>query len=105
MSGTGKQGRPLRLLGIFAHPDGESFCAGRAQAMVVSFTRSDAGQIRDAQAATRRALGQVREQELRKACKQLGVQHATCLDEGSRRTASRDGATLRVLGQPYRARS
>jgi LmbE family N-acetylglucosaminyl deacetylase len=50
--------------------------------MVVSATRGDAGQIRDARAATRRTLGRVRERELRDACARLGVQHARCLDYG-----------------------
>ncbi len=81
----------MRLLCVFAHPDDETFCVGGtlakyvaagAEAMVVSFTRGDAGQIRDAQAATRHTLGQVREQELRQACKHLGVQHVVCLDYG-----------------------
>jgi LmbE family N-acetylglucosaminyl deacetylase len=80
---------PLRLLGMFAHPDDETFCAGGtlakavaagAEALVVSATRGQAGQIRDAAVATRRTLGQVREQELRLACRRLGVQHAVCLD-------------------------
>jgi LmbE family N-acetylglucosaminyl deacetylase len=82
---------PPRILGVFAHPDDESFCAGGtlakyaaagAEIMVVSATRGDAGQIRDARAATRRTLGLVRERELRLACEQLGVQHAACLDYG-----------------------
>jgi LmbE family N-acetylglucosaminyl deacetylase len=83
--------RPLRILGVFAHPDDETFCAGGtlakyaadgAEIMVVSATRGDAGQIRDARAATRRTLGLVRESELRLACERLGVQHAVCLDYG-----------------------
>jgi len=70
------------LLAVFAHPDDETFCAGGtlakyaadgAEIMVVSATRGDAGQIRDARAATRRTLGQVRERELRLACERLGV--------------------------------
>src|SRR5262245_31917175 len=81
--------RPLRILGVFAHPDDESFCAGGtlakyaadgAEIMIVSATRGDAGQIRDARAATRRTLGAVRERELRLACERLGVRHALCLD-------------------------
>lgn len=81
--------RHLRLLGVFAHPDDESFCAGGtlakyvaqgAEAMVVSLTRGQRGQIRDAYVATRRTLGEVREEELRHACAQLGVQHCLCLD-------------------------
>ena len=79
----------LRVLGIFAHPDDETFCAGGtlakyaacgAETMVVSFTQGDAGQIRDAQVATRRTLGKVREQELHQACKLIGVQNVRCLD-------------------------
>ncbi len=78
-----------RLLGVFAHPDDETFCAGGtlatyaergAEAMVVSATRGQAGQIRDAAKATRRTLGQVREQELHAACAVLGVEHVACLD-------------------------
>jgi len=79
----------LRLLGVFAHPDDESFCVGGtlakytaagAAAMIVSATRGQAGQIRDARAATRRTLGVVREQELRRAAQALGVQEIRCLD-------------------------
>ena len=80
-----------RILAVFAHPDDESFCTGGtlaryaadgAEIMVVSATRGDAGQIRDARAATRRTLGHVREHEFRSACVQLGIQHAVCLDYG-----------------------
>jgi len=79
----------LRILAVFAHPDDETFCAGGtlaryvaqgAEAMVVSATRGDAGQIRDARVATRRTLGQARERELYAACERLGVQHVRCLD-------------------------
>jgi LmbE family N-acetylglucosaminyl deacetylase len=80
-----------RLLGVFAHPDDECFCAGGtlagyvaagAETMVVSATRGEAGQIRDPYSATRRTLGQVRAGELALACRRLGVQHAICLDYG-----------------------
>jgi LmbE family N-acetylglucosaminyl deacetylase len=80
-----------RLLGVFAHPDDECFCAGGtlaryaaagAETMVVSATRGEAGQIRDPHSATRRTLGQVRAGELAQACRWLGVQHAVCLDYG-----------------------
>lgn len=79
----------MRLLGVFAHPDDEVFCAGGAlarhmaeggEAMVVSATRGEAGQIRDAAVATRRTLGEVRTRELHEACRRLGVQHVRLLD-------------------------
>ncbi len=82
---------PLRILGVYAHPDDETFCIGGtlakytaagAQAMVVSFTQGEAGQIREASAATRRTLGEVRANELHQACRQLGVQQIVCLDYG-----------------------
>jgi LmbE family N-acetylglucosaminyl deacetylase len=81
--------QPMRILGIFAHPDDESFCAGGtlasyvasgAKVMVVSATQGEAGQIRSVGAATRRTLGRVREEEFQRACQRLGVQHAVCLN-------------------------
>ena len=78
-----------RILGVFAHPDDETFCAGGtfakyiasgAEVMVVSATHGEAGQIRTPGVATRRALAAVREQELHLACQRLGVQHAMCLE-------------------------
>jgi LmbE family N-acetylglucosaminyl deacetylase len=82
------RGRP-RILGVFAHPDDEVFCAGGtlarwadagAETLVVSATRGQAGQIRDPRAATRRTLGAVRERELGAACAHLGVAQTRCLD-------------------------
>ena len=81
--------RGSRLLGVFAHPDDETFCAGGtfaryardgAEIMVVSATRGQAGQIRDARVGTRRTIGAVREKELRLACERLGVAHVRCWD-------------------------
>ena len=78
-----------RLLGVFAHPDDETFCAGGtfaryaeqgAEIMVVSATRGQAGQIRDAAAGTRRTIAAVREAELRLACERLGITKVRCLD-------------------------
>ena len=82
-------GGRCRLLGVFAHPDDETFCAGGtfaryaeqgAEIMVVSATRSQAGQIRDAAAGTRHTIGAVREAELRLACERLGITRARCLE-------------------------
>jgi LmbE family N-acetylglucosaminyl deacetylase len=77
-----------RLLGVFAHPDDEVFCAGGtmaqaaaagAEVMIVSATRGEQGQIRDPVAATRRTLGAVRESELRAAAAELSVPHVQVL--------------------------
>jgi LmbE family N-acetylglucosaminyl deacetylase len=84
----GSGGR-CRLLGIFAHPDDETFCAGGtfaryaeqgADIMVVSATRGQAGQIRDAAVGNRRTIAAVREAELRLACERLGITKVRCLD-------------------------
>ena len=82
-------GGRCRVLGVFAHPDDESFCAGGtfaryaeqgAEIMVVSATRGQAGQIRDAAAGNRRTIAAVREAELRLACGRLGITKVRCLD-------------------------
>jgi LmbE family N-acetylglucosaminyl deacetylase len=61
-------GSTRRLIGVFAHPDDEVFCAGGtmawaagagAEVIIVSATRGERGQIRDHAAATRRTLGAV----------------------------------------------
>jgi LmbE family N-acetylglucosaminyl deacetylase len=106
-----KRHRQPRLLGVFAHPDDETFCAGGTLAkyvaagwevMVVSATRGQAGQIRDPQAATRRTLGQVREREFYAACEQLGVRNARVLDymDGTLQDVDRyelTGAVVRII--------
>jgi LmbE family N-acetylglucosaminyl deacetylase len=93
----------MRLLGLYAHPDDETFCTGGtfaryadrgAEIMVISATRGQAGQIRDAGIATRRTIGQVREQELHLACRRLGVQSSRCLDYRDGALATADFATL-----------
>ena len=85
------EGRPLRVLGLFAHPDDEVFCAGGvlalaartgAETALVSLTRGDAGQIRDHAVATRRTLGRVRAAELQRSASALGVAHAEAYDLG-----------------------
>ncbi len=82
-------GGGLRLLGVFAHPDDETFCAGGtfgryagqgAEIMVVSATRGQAGQIRDVAVGDRRTIAAVREAELRLACGRLGITTVRCLD-------------------------
>jgi LmbE family N-acetylglucosaminyl deacetylase len=75
-------GSARRLLGVFAHPDDEVFCAGGtmaqaaeagAEVMIVSATCGEQGQIRDPAATTRRTLGAVRGGELCAAAGELGV--------------------------------
>src|SRR3954453_4677097 len=83
-------GRPSpRLLGIFAHPDDETLCAGGtlakyadagAQVHVISLTKGETGQIRDAGVATRASLRAVREKELAAAGNELGLTETRCLD-------------------------
>ena len=101
------EGAP-RILGVFAHPDDETFCAGGtfakyiasgAEVMVVSATHGEAGQIRSPRAATRRTLAAVREQELHLACQRLGVQHALCLDyvDGTLSSVDAEEPTGRVV--------
>jgi LmbE family N-acetylglucosaminyl deacetylase len=101
-------GRLARLLGVFAHPDDETFCAGGtfaryakdgAEIMVVSATRGEAGQIRDARVATRRTIAAVREGELRTACERLGVAQVRCWDyrDGALAEADLPGLVGRVV--------
>jgi LmbE family N-acetylglucosaminyl deacetylase len=75
-------GRAPRILGLFAHPDDEVFCVGGTLARcadagwitgIASLTQGERGQIRDAEAATRRTLGAVRVKELHAAGDALGV--------------------------------
>lgn len=94
MMDTKTANHSLKVLGVYAHPDDESFCAGGtlakyavlgAETMIVSFTQGEAGQIHDNHVATRRTLGQARAAELFDACRLLGVQHVRCFDYGDGR--------------------
>lgn len=73
--------RDVRLLGVFAHPDDETFsfagCVKRyleegCVATVLTFTRGEAGRIGGGSDATPETLGDVREAELREACRIAG---------------------------------
>jgi len=67
---------------VFAHPDDEAYTVAGSlakltdegiPATVLCFTRGEAGMIADGSGATRETLGEVREGELRAACKTVGV--------------------------------
>src|SRR6187455_2126117 len=88
-----------RVIGIFAHPDDEVFCAGGTfrrwsdegtHVTIVSATRGEAGQIRDAEVATRRNLGAVRERELRAACEAIGASDVRLLDHADGHVSEAD---------------
>jgi N-acetyl-1-D-myo-inositol-2-amino-2-deoxy-alpha-D-glucopyranoside deacetylase len=80
----------LTLMAVFAHPDDESFGSGGSLArygadpdirvVLVCATRGEAGEISDSQLATPERLGEVREGELRCACRALGVDELHFLD-------------------------
>lgn len=81
--------RRLALLAVFAHPDDESLAMGGTLARyahagvdvsLVCATRGEWGIISDPTIATRESLGEVREQELRAACRVLGVSQLHFLD-------------------------
>lgn len=86
------------LLGVFAHPDDEVTMAGAyrryrdagvATALICA-TRGEEGEISDPALATHETLGQVREQELRDACRIMGVDDLTFLDYHDGRLADAD---------------
>ncbi len=70
-----------KIVGVFAHPDDESLLAGGtlaryvaegAEAVLLTCTGGEAGENRDPTAAPAR-LSDVRRDELREACRRLGV--------------------------------
>jgi N-acetyl-1-D-myo-inositol-2-amino-2-deoxy-alpha-D-glucopyranoside deacetylase len=70
------------LLGVFAHPDDETYSMAGCMARytdegipvaILCFTRGEAGMIAEGSGATRENLGVVREAELRAACAAVGV--------------------------------
>jgi LmbE family N-acetylglucosaminyl deacetylase len=104
-----------RLMAIYAHPDDEAFSvggslaravAGGHAAAVVCATRGEKGEISDPALATPETLGQVREQELRRACAVLGVRDVSFLDyiDGELDQAPHDEAVGRLVGHLHRFR-
>lgn len=79
---------PPRLLAVFAHPDDEQWgtsgalmaCVARGvEVHLLTATSGDAGEISDPALATPETLGAVREEELRVACRILGLQEPILL--------------------------
>lgn len=70
-----------------------------ASTAVVSLTQGEAGQIRDAGAATRRTLGAIRAAELNRATHALGVGATECLDLGDGTLARRSMAELAAVAR------
>jgi len=103
------------IMGIFAHPDDESFgMAGtlaRATmqghpAAIVCATRGEVGEIADPALATPENLGQVREGELRAACAAVGVHDVSFLDyiDGQLANADEQEAVGRIVSHIRRFR-
>lgn len=96
------------IMGIFAHPDDESFGLGGTlahatmhghPAAIVCATRGEVGEIADPALATPENLGQVREGELRAACAAVGVYDVSFLDyiDGQLADADENEAVGRVV--------
>jgi LmbE family N-acetylglucosaminyl deacetylase len=77
-----------KIMAVFAHPDDEGavgatlarYAAQNAEIMLVSGTRGEAGEISDPALATAQNLGEVRQAELEKACRILGIKHLELLN-------------------------
>lgn len=78
--------RPLTLLGVFAHPDDETWSMGGSFALLApkgvrcavwTATRGEAGEIAPGSGVTRERLAEVREAEERAALAVLGVEDVT----------------------------
>ncbi len=87
------------IVSIFAHPDDEVFSVGgtiarhvpNGHVVAVCATRGELGEIRDPSLAKRENLGEVREQELRRAYGILGVSDVRFLDYRDSGMAGTDG--------------
>ena len=94
---------PARLLCVFAHPDDEQWgtagallaCVERGiEVHLLTATSGDAGEISDPALATRETLAAVREEELRTACRMLGLQPPILLRHPDGKLSEIDGAFL-----------
>ena len=110
------QKRPLRLCGVFAHPDDETlgsggtfarYAAEGVETYVVTATRGQRGRYRDGtDHPGPEALGRIREDELRAACAVLGVREVSLLDygDGDLDQAPHDEVVGRIAGHLRRVR-
>jgi LmbE family N-acetylglucosaminyl deacetylase len=107
--------REVELLGVFAHPDDESFeCAGlfqRAHTLglrtgLICATPGQAGRISNRRLATPQTLARVRVQELQRACHILGIAEVQVLDypDGGLAQADRGAVLARLVAQIRRLR-
>lgn len=90
------------ILGVWAHPDDESWCMGGIMAVAatngqrvvcITATRGDAGQTADEAKWPQSRLGEIREQELKKAMQVLGVTEHIWLDYKDGQLLSADTST------------
>ena len=79
----------MKFLFVFAHPDDETFSSGgtivkltgaKHKVKLITATKGEAGQPGNPPITTREKLGEVREQELRRAAKILGIAEIFFLD-------------------------
>jgi LmbE family N-acetylglucosaminyl deacetylase len=96
-------GTPARLLCVFAHPDDEQWgtagallaCVERGiEVHLLTATSGEAGEISDPALATPATLAAVREEELRTACRMLGLQPPILLRHPDGHLDQVDGAFL-----------
>lgn len=103
----------MRILGLFPHPDDESYAAGAALAQcaaagcdvrVVSATRGEAGRMRQAGNPSPEDVARIRSAELQAACRALGVTLEGFLDLPDGRLADVPKATFEAVLAPLLAR-
>ena len=102
------------LLAVFAHPDDEAYgtsgalleCAERGVRIhLLCLTAGDAGEISDPALATPETLGEVRKDELREACRRLGIAPPVVLDFPDGGLVNTDeGELIRVVVAEIRRR-
>lgn len=103
---------PVDILWVLAHPDDESFGASGTMAWAASrglrttyicATRGEEGEIREPQLATQESLGAVREQELRTAMAQVGLEELRLLgfrDSGMENTDANNDPRALIQQSP-----